>query len=361
MSVLDRIYEAAFVPELWPTVLTDIAAASEAHSGAILIIDPSLPPLFSCTDNVLDTLTDFSQTPYWYANPPAHRLRKIKYPGFIERADFFLDDERNGDNPYHANMEKIGADWQVATIVDMPEGEMALFTFERRLGLPDFGARELGYLDSLRPHLARASLMATRLMLERAQASTSAMNALGIPASVVTASGVVVSTNALFEELGDVLRPAAFGRLSAKDRHVDRLLQAALPGPDYVASPQTRSFPVRLEDGRAIVVHVIPLHRAATDIFARGAAMVVVTGYAVDANVPPDAVLRGLFDLSVAEAALAADLSSGRTVKDIATQRGISVATARTHLAQIFRKTGTNQQGQLIALLKGVSGYPREQ
>jgi hypothetical protein len=33
------------------------------------------------------------------------------------------------------------------------------------------------------------------------------------------------------------------------------------------------------------------------------------------------------------------------------------VATARTHLAQIFRKTVTGQQGQLIALLKGISGY----
>lgn len=359
MSVLDRIYEAAFVPELWPKVLGEIAETAAANSGAILIIDDRLPPLFTATPNVLDTLESFSQTPFWYKNPPAHRLRKLKYPGFIERADFFRDDERNSGNPYHANMEKIGADWQIATIIDMPEGEMALFTFERNRGLPDFSKAELANLDVLRPHLARAGVIATRLQLQRAEANVAAMNAMGVPACVVTASGVVMSTNALFDQLSHVLRPAAFGRLSAKDRHADKLLQAAMPAPGYTQTPPTRSFPMHLDDGaRAIVVHVIPLYRAATDIFNQGAAMVAVTGYSVDGNLPPDAVLRGLFDLTVAEAAIATDLTAGKTLTDIAGQRGVAVSTVRTHLAQVFRKTGTSQQGQLIALLKGISGYP---
>lgn len=359
MSVLDRIYEAAFVPELWPKVLGEIAEANAANSGAILIIDERLPPLFTSTPNVLETLEGFSQTPFWYKNAPAHRLRKLKYPGFIERADFFYDDERNSGNPYHANMEQIGADWQIATIIDMPEGEMALFTFERSRGRPDFSKAELANLDILRPHLARAGVMATRLQLQRAEANVAAMNAMGVPACVVTAAGTVMSTNALFDALSHVLRPAAFGRLSAKDRHVDKLLQAALPAPGYTTTPPTRSFPMHLDDGaRAIVVHVIPLHRAATDIFNQGAAMVAVTGYSVDGNLPPDAVLRGLFDLTVAEAAIATDLAAGKTLAEIAIARTISLATARTQLSNVFRKTGTNQQGQLIALLKGSSGAP---
>jgi DNA-binding CsgD family transcriptional regulator len=85
--------------------------------------------------------------------------------------------------------------------------------------------------------------------------------------------------------------------------------------------------------------------------------MIAVTGYSVTGNLPSNAVLRGLFDLSAAEAGVASDLSSGLTLKEIAVARGISLATVRTHLGQIFRKTGTTQQGQLIALLKGISGY----
>lgn len=358
MSLFDQIYEAAFVPEFWPDVLGKLAQANGAHSGALLIIDKRLPPLFSATPNVVDTLAAFAQTPYWYENPPAHRLRALRYPGFLERAQFFAEEERTGDTPYRKNLQKIGAAWQVGSVVDMPEGEMALFTFERKRGLPDFDARELARLDRLRPHLARASLMAKLLKLERAKASVAAMNALGIPACVVAPSGVVLSTNTLFEALGGVLRPAAFGRLAARDRQADRLLQAALPAPGELSVPETRSFPMRLEDGaQAIVIHVIPLYRAASDIFDHGAAMVAVTGYSVDGNLPSDTVLRGLFDLSVAEAAVASALSAGKTMKEIAQQRGVAMATTRTHLAQIFRKTGTSQQGQLIALLKGISGY----
>jgi len=358
VTVVDRIYEAAFVPELWGNVLGEIADVNGADSGALLIIDKRLPPLFAGTANIIDTLTDFAGTPYWYENPPAHRLRKMQYSGFLERAGFFLENERNGDNPYHHNMEKIGADWQVGSVVDMPDGEMALFTFERKLGQPDFSAEELARLDGLRPHLARASLLATRLKLERAVASVAAMNAIGIPASVINRKGVLLSANALFENFGDVLRPAAFGRLVTRDREIDRLLQLALPGPLQAGQPEVRSIPMQREEGQSpIVVHVIPLQRSASDIFDGGAAMVAVTGYSVTGNLPSDTVLRGLFDLSAAEAGVATDLSSGRTVKEIASLRGVALATVRTHLAQIFRKTGTSQQGQLIALLKGISGY----
>ena len=346
------------MPDLWAEVLADIAEASGANSGALLIIDQKLPPLFAATPNIVATLTEFAETPFWYANPPAHRLRNLQYSGFLERADFFYDHERTGDNPYHHNMEKIGADWQVGSVVDMADGEMALFTFERQAGLPDFGPQELALLDDLRPHLARSALMATRLKLERAQASVATMNALDIPACVVSDSGVVISTNDLFEQLSNVLRPAAFGRLAARDRDADRLLQSALPGSHYPSFSGVRSIPMRIaENDGAIVVHVIPLYRAASDIFDRSAALVAVTGYAVDGNLPSDTVLRGLFDLSAAEAGIASDLSAGQTVKEIAGRRGISMATVRTHLLQIFRKTGTNQQGQLIALLKGISGY----
>lgn len=355
MSLADQIYEAAFIPELWPEILGRIAKASGANSGALLVIDSKLPPLFSSTPNVRDALQDFSQTRYWYENPPAHRLQSLRYPGFLERADFFKPDEVNNDNPYHHNMVRIGADWQVGSIVDMPDGEMVLFTFERNKGLPDFDPENLALLDSLRPHLARASLMASRLKLEQAQASVRTFEALGIPAAVVASDRRVISTNALFETLGGVLRPAAFNRLSALDRNADALLRAALPGEGAGNAPDVRSIPMQLTEGRGgIVVHVMPLVRSASDIFDRGAAVIAVTGYSLEGNVPPEALLRGLFDLSVAEAKLAAGIAAGQTLAEIARQRGIAMTTARTHLAQVFRKTGTTQQAQLVALLKGV-------
>ena len=60
-----------------------------------------------------------------------------------------------------------------------------------------------------------------------------------------------------------------------------------------------------------------------------------------------------LFGLTPREAALAARLVCGETLRDAARARFISIHTARTQLAQLFAKTGTGQQSQLVALLLG--------
>ncbi|NMA97963.1 MAG: helix-turn-helix transcriptional regulator [Phyllobacteriaceae bacterium] len=102
-------------------------------------------------------------------------------------------------------------------------------------------------------------------------------------------------------------------------------------------------------------MHIIPLRRAASDIFDSGSALIAVMGYGMEANAPSDQILRGLFDLSPAEAAIARGLSQGQSVQEIARTRAISITTARTHLAHVFSKTGTRHQAQLVALLKGIS------
>ncbi|TPL83544.1 LuxR family transcriptional regulator [Mesorhizobium sp. B2-3-12] len=62
--------------------------------------------------------------------------------------------------------------------------------------------------------------------------------------------------------------------------------------------------------------------------------------------------VRGLFDLTSAEARLAAALASGRTLKEAAASSKITVKTCRTYLERIFSKTRTRQQSELVALLK---------
>jgi DNA-binding CsgD family transcriptional regulator len=229
---------------------------------------------------------------------------------------------------------------------------VVLFTLERSLDMDPFDSHDLAQLDAIRPHLARASLMAARLQMQQAEATVAALTALGLPAAVLSGNGVVLAVNALFESDAAFLKPAAFGRLVVATLEAHALLQAMLPGQQ--SSPEIRSLPVRPQepDGPAAVIHVIPLERAAQDIFSSGSALVVVTNLSREGMVPDDGLLRGLFDLSAAEAKLATGLAGGRSLQDIATTRSISMATARSQLAQIFRKTGTGQQSELVALLK---------
>lgn len=61
--------------------------------------------------------------------------------------------------------------------------------------------------------------------------------------------------------------------------------------------------------------------------------------------------LRTAFGLTNAEAKLAARLAAGDDLRSAADHLGVTYGTARVRLAQVFQKTGTCRQGELIRLL----------
>jgi DNA-binding CsgD family transcriptional regulator/PAS domain-containing protein len=61
--------------------------------------------------------------------------------------------------------------------------------------------------------------------------------------------------------------------------------------------------------------------------------------------------LRTMFGLTMAETKIAASLSAGLTLQQAAENSAIRINTARWYLEEIYRKTRTNRQGPLIALL----------
>jgi DNA-binding CsgD family transcriptional regulator len=61
--------------------------------------------------------------------------------------------------------------------------------------------------------------------------------------------------------------------------------------------------------------------------------------------------LRRRFGLTGAESRLAAEIVKGDGRMAAARRRGISGATAKTHLSSIFEKTGTHRQAELVRLL----------
>jgi DNA-binding CsgD family transcriptional regulator len=70
-----------------------------------------------------------------------------------------------------------------------------------------------------------------------------------------------------------------------------------------------------------------------------------------DLPVPHEDTLRVLFDLTPAEARLAQAIARGDRLEEIAMSLGIKMPTARTQLAAIFVKTGTQRQATRLALL----------
>jgi DNA-binding CsgD family transcriptional regulator len=103
-----------------------------------------------------------------------------------------------------------------------------------------------------------------------------------------------------------------------------------------------------------MVAHVIPIRLSVRDIFIRCAGVLVLTPVALP-EAPPVELVQSLFDLTPAEARVARNLASGKTVDDIASESSISPNTIRTQIRGVLEKTGCSRQTDVIALLHGIS------
>lgn len=350
-ELLDAVYEAAFVPELWITALRELADISESAGSTIFVFDSGRPSRGITLENLADLLPDFLAIDALRYSTSVVRMCEAKPHSFVE-VDSYLTAEEVLKDPNRILLRERGLGVNACTTMPMPSGELVLYVLQKHIGDGSYTTAALERLNNIRPHLARAGLMAARLGFERARNTVTAMETLGLAAAVCSGERVLAA-NPLFLAEPDTFRIGHRDRLSLTDIPANTLLQATLQSTDAANLQTVRSFPIPATDARGPgVLHAIPLRRTARDLFTGGDTVLVFTPVSATAIVPAPSLLSGLFDLSPSEAKLAVSLAGGMPLKTAAEASDIKVTTARAYLEQIFRKTGTSQQSQLVALLK---------
>jgi len=352
-GLTDRIYEAAFNPDEWSGVLDGLGEVSRAVGGCVTIINGNEPVGARYSDIIRDIGEDVTR------NPPPETIERLMYsyanplPGFLASSAYYPKQMLDNDPFLHRKMAR-GLGDEAFTLIPLPSGETAMFSIDRRAAHGPFDLAEIELLNRLHPHLVRASLVSARLRLERAQAAVSTLESLRIPAAVLALAGQVRASNPLFETVSDRLRPAAFGGITIANPAAEKLFREAVSLSGTDRDGFVRSIPVpAMEGGPALIVHVLPLRRSAYDIFSGADILVAATPVNATGSVPSPGILTGLFDLTPAEVRLASALAEGKSLHMAAESNGIQLSTARAYLERIFHKTGTHQQSQLVALLKG--------
>jgi DNA-binding CsgD family transcriptional regulator len=349
-SVIGEIYEAAFFPEKWPKVLEQAVQLSDCFSGQIFLFGDDFSPRGECLENVRPLFHDFISGDYWKFCESAQQMCRLQPASFVA-VDDFLTAEQIERDPARIRLRAAGIGAHLCTAIPIPSGEIVTFVFQRRLKDGVFQHDAVDRLDGLRPHLARAGLVAARLRMERAETTVSALKAMNLPAIVMSASGRVLATNDLLDRVSNVFRPVAYGNMALGGTAANALFQQAVR--QYQDVQTIRSIPIPAKDGQpALIVHLLPLYRAAQDIFSGADILVVATQVSASKLVPSPAIFTSLFDLTPAEAKLAGLLTAGRSLKDAAAECHITIKSARTYLERIFRKTGITQQSQLVALFQ---------
>jgi DNA-binding CsgD family transcriptional regulator len=351
-DIVDRIYEAAALPELWPRLFHDISKAHGFVGGAMFSANPKFQRGVASPD-IEEALAAFFAGGWQERNSRAPRTAAKNYPGFVRDEDILTEEEIATDPMYVELLRPFGLGYGAGSVVNCPSGDQVVFTFERAGALGSTPVEVLAELDRLRPHLARASVFSARLDLERSRAQVEALAELGLPAAVLGPGGRALAANDLFEAFQGQASIGAWNAVTLKDPAAHRLFLEALEGPIGEAA-FGRSMAVRATgEARPAVLHLLPVRRLARDVFSQAAWLLVATPLGRRAA-PEAAILAGLFDLTPAEARVAHGLVRGDTLSEIAAAHDLADSTVRNQLRAVFAKTGASRQAELVALCGGL-------
>jgi DNA-binding CsgD family transcriptional regulator len=138
----------------------------------------------------------------------------------------------------------------------------------------------------------------------------------------------------------------------APARELARMIASAIEARPAARPSVARALRIRRDGGGrdlGVVVRSVPPAEA-SDGLDTPAAVVFIGGPAEDAPLARETI-RQLFDLTPAEASLAALLAAGRSLDGAASELGITRNTARAHLRSVFSKSGATRQAELVHLI----------
>lgn len=355
-TLLDRIYEAASVPERWPEVLEALAAIAGAQAGALVAYRGREPVGYTSSKLYYDGYDDYFRNGIDIENVRPLRAFERQYPGFLSDLEIQTPEELANDEIYRRFLHPHGLQWTAGTVVMSPTNDILVIDVARSTGHTPFDRAALDALDEYRPHVARASLLSARLGLKVASDMTDAMQLLGLPAIALDGTGRIVAQNDLAETLDSRVETRAFDRIGLAHAPADELLKQALA--DSRAGT-VRSIPLPPSAGQpALILHVLPVRGGGLDVFSSATSLLLVTDVTAP-EAPTQELLAGLFDLTPAEARVARALASGLPLDRVAAEFGVSVQTVRNQLGAVFHKTGTSRQVELLRLISGAAALRR--
>jgi DNA-binding CsgD family transcriptional regulator len=351
----DLAYEAAIVPERWQSFLDRASEVASARGGTLFEVDGMSQ--HSILSERLHGAWHAIVTEGWAAkNPLPGRALLTREPGFVHDLEVLPAADRAGYEWF-----EFAAKWDLGpsmgTILRVPNGNLLIMTFERSLAAPAYERADAERFNMLRPSIARAVSLSAQLAFQHFNSTVSVLNAVGLPGAVVNESGKLLTCNQTFEGLIPSLFMDRRDGLRLRAAGADALLQQTLARlkPELWGGT-VASVPVpRSSDGDPpAIIHVLPIRGVAQDILF-GATGLVLVDRLTERAAPSDTILRALYDLTPAEARVAATLVQNRgRHKQVADILSVSPETVKSHSKAIYQKTGLSGVIELAGVLGGL-------
>lgn len=347
---VDRCFEAAIDPDLWPGVLQALADATSSTGAVIFRFGEQDRGSFLCSGACAEAMDEYLASEWPDLNP---RLGNPPNERIWTDADFMRDERQTRAATVFREgfLRKHDMGWFAGTSLFRDRHRQVLVSIERRMRHTDFDVEELRLLDDAFQRVRRAIALVPELDGRLRTAMLDGFEATGQATVVLDAGGALLQVNPAAEPLIAQVFRVRHGRLEAADRldgaawnaFLARLLasmRGASIGPDPLV--------LAARDGAGIRVRGSALHPRAGDLF-RGMAALVFLDPLRPAAIAAD-TLRAAFGLTPCQARLASALSGSFDLKQAGTAVGIGYETARSHLKAILTKSGAGSQKELAAM-----------
>jgi DNA-binding CsgD family transcriptional regulator/PAS domain-containing protein len=259
-----------------------------------------------------------------------------------------------------------GLRWYLRAVVsDDGSGPIGLELL-RHSAQPSFGPAEVSLIERLMPHMQHAVRVLRYLEeadLERRTAEA-LLDRLSLGVILLDGAGRILGLNRAGERLlreddglgrdRDGIHTSRHAETSALHRLLEEAIRLEPDSPALLERVMTVSRPSCRRD---LLLTATPIGRQSAAALAESRlAVALFVSDPEDKIELPVARLQRLYQLTPAEARLAATLGQGQTLNQAALELGLSKHTVRNQLKQIFLKTDSSRQSELVRLL--LSGLP---
>jgi DNA-binding CsgD family transcriptional regulator len=351
------VYEAALDSKVWGGF---VEALGEVTGTTVVL---AIPQPADCQRGELiapalsrEALEAYRQR-YFDLDPWSKRARTLPFGSVCTAPDTRRGDSGD-DTPFAKEwMEPLGLDSRrfVGAVVDRDGRHgLSLLSFFHRRGAARRSQPGRVLTPGFLSHLRRAVQLHHRgHQLERErEACVDLLECTPLAGILINERGEVWRMNRsaqrlLAERDGLTLGPGGLETsVPAGTQHLHRTIAAAArrSGTVWTGAPLSIERPSGRRALRAIA-------RPLAAVTGSPVPVVLLIANADDDASPPREMLRSFYGLTRAECSLTGQLSKGRSLAEAAERLGITYGTARQRLGQIFAKTNTRRQAELVHLV----------
>jgi DNA-binding CsgD family transcriptional regulator len=361
-ELIGAIYESAVRPRAWPVVVNTITDGLHAKVAAFNRFDPLTQEWWSVAPRATP---EFQQGYAAYCRRQIPRTFDLHAP-----CHFNLTSKRDAEllqkGRPHAQILK---DWYSLPGLEVVLGadlgtdgtNGAIFALWRPIDSGPFDAQESELFAALIPHLARS--LATQSLLDslssRQELCGEALDQLAHGVVLINGAGRACLANRAAEEILSCGRGIRYrgGFFEAETEHETTALRNLIGDCTRIGGDRRRIDAVRLSRGAGEALIVRGISRRVTNW--HGALQCTAILFLIDParkDGSLDGNLKRLYRLTSAEAKVALAVLDGFGIKAAAERLGISQTTTRTHLYQVFAKTGVRRQAEMVRLILQLHG-----